>query len=173
MWPTSHFLALAELCASASFNLSFSYFSCISLDWPLWEEQCWDFPWCWGLSVLCWEILCDLEWIAFFNSSLLIWQMPPGSGLLLMEDTLFCPEIMLAFEFWLFEADMLEFIIEEFGGSIKSWSAEVIPDRDVIGLTLALVAGVTDELFDWSLLPASFVASLTSWNFSINWNSML
>jgi len=34
--------------------------------------------------------------------------------------------------------------------------------RAVIGLTFALVAGVTEELFDGSLALASFVASFTS-----------
>lgn len=69
---------------------------------------------------------------------------------------------MFAFGLGLFDADTLELIIEEFGGSIRSCSEEGIPDLDVIGLTFALVAGVTDELFDCSLALANLVASFTS-----------
>lgn len=68
----------------------------------------------------------------------------------------------MAFGFGLFDADTLELIIEEFGGSMRSCSDDGIPDLDVIGLTFALVAGVTEELFDCNLALASLVASFTS-----------
>lgn len=45
---------------------------------------------------------------------------------------------------------------------MRSCSEDGMPDRDVIGLTFALVAGVTDELFDCNFALASFVASFTS-----------
>lgn len=64
--------------------------------------------------------------------------------------------------FWAFDDVTLELIIEEFGGSMRSCSDDGMPDRDVIGLTFALVAGVTDELLDCNLALASFVASFTS-----------
>lgn len=61
------------------------------------------------------------------------------------------------------------------GGSAMSdtkLSFWVIDERDVTGDALADVTGVTAELpFVLALAIAFFVASLTSWNFSINFPS--
>jgi hypothetical protein len=59
-----------------------------------------------------------------------------------------------------------------FGGSmfdVSKFSFDMIDERAVTGLALADVIGVTAELpFAEVLLSALFVASFTSWNFSIN-----
>jgi hypothetical protein len=52
---------------------------------------------------------------------------------------------------------------------VSKFSFDMIDERAVTGLALADVIGVTAELpFAEVLLSALFVASFTSWNFSIN-----